>query len=300
MYLSCGHTYHVQCITKSATLCLSKICPICRSPLPHEFLTTLRLHEEAVNHWNDTLQEFKQRTGHNIDCIYDGCHKLSKQNIVVLKIIITLYTEAAVLGNTSSARLLGMSYEKGFGTDFPKDYNLALYWLNIALELGSEDTHLLLLQGFICIQGGFGVNVQADKGRKFLKLAAEKNHAGAQFTLGCLLRNEDSLMEKKEGLRLLQLAALQNSTEAMCHIGMTHYEGQLTERSYEKAFFLFKTAAERDMTMAMYLVSGCYSRGQGVTQQENETALWLSRAEKKDELNELQDFVNNWFNKHAP
>jgi TPR repeat protein len=62
---------------------------------------------------------------------------------------------------------------------------------------------------------------------------------------------------------------------------------------------MFKTAAERDFTMAMCLVSGCYSRGHGVTQQENETALWLSRAEKKDELNELQDFVKNWFNKHA-
>ena len=62
---------------------------------------------------------------------------------------------------------------------------------------------------------------------------------------------------------------------------MTHYEGQLTERSYEKAFSMFKIAAERDFTMAMYLVSGCYSRGHGVTQQENEAALWLSRAEKK-------------------
>ena len=193
-----------------------------------------------------------------------------------------------------------MSYGKGFGIAFPKDYKLAVYWLNVALELGFEDAHLLYLQGFIFIEGGFGVNVEEDKGRKLLKLAADKMHAGAQYMLGIILLHEYNFEDKIEGLRLLRLAASQNHTDSLCEMGMIHYAGKLTERSYNEAFIMFKIAAERDMIMAMYLVSGCYSRGHGITQQENEAALWLSRAVKRDKLNETQDFVNNWFLKQEP
>jgi TPR repeat protein len=80
---------------------------------------------------------------------------------------------------------------------------------------------------------------------------------------------------------------------------MIQYEGNLCERSFEKAFFLFHASAERGMSLAMYLLSGCYARGHGVLQDQQKASLWLSKAEEHGNR-EMCEFVTKWFKEHAP
>jgi hypothetical protein len=82
MTLPCGHCYHTECVISIASLCQLKICPVCRSPLSMNFITSISFHQKAVTAWNRTIMAFKGRTGHSIDCIDDGCHELSNEDII--------------------------------------------------------------------------------------------------------------------------------------------------------------------------------------------------------------------------
>ena len=113
------------------------------------------------------------------------------------------------------------------------------------------------------------------------------------------MRNGRNVQERQEGVRLLQLSASQQNIEALCDVGMIQYEGNLCERSFEKAFFLFHASAERGMSLAMYLLSGCYARGHGVPQNDQKAAQWLSNAKVNGDQ-EMCEYVTKWFNIHAP
>ena len=73
----------------------------------------------------------------------------------------------------------------------------------------------------------------------------------------------------------------------------------VTIQTIEKAFFLFHASAERGMSLAMYLLSGCYARGHGVPQNDQKAAEWLSNAKVNGDK-EMCEFVTKWFNIHAP
>jgi len=296
----CGHKFHVHCfISTSDETCLPIICPKCRASFPLDERRSIPLNDAAVTLWGNTLSAFKDRTGgHSMDCVHTGCHNLNereKESITQLK---KMYTEAALLGSSTSARLLGMLYNRGLGVSFPKDYKLSQFWLHVAIGMGSVDLECPFLRGLMYIEGGYGLELNKAKGKAFLRLAADKGHDTAQFFLGTIMRNGRNVQERQEGVRLLQLSASQQNIDALCDVGMIQYEGNLCERSFEKAFFLFHASAERGMSLAMYLLSGCYARGHGVPQNDQKAAQWLSNAKVNGDQ-EMCEFVTKWFNLHA-
>jgi TPR repeat protein len=297
--LPCGHKFHVHCLITSDETCFPVLCSKCRASFPQEEKRNIPLNDAAVTLWSDTLTAFKDRTGHSMDCVHSGCHNLNereKQSLTQLK---TMYTEAALLSNSTSARLLGMLYQRGLGVAFPKDYKLSQFWLHLAIDMGSMDLECPFLRGLMYIEGGYGLDLNQAKGKEFLRLAADKGHDGAQFFLGTIMRSGKNMQERQEGVRLLQLSASQQNIEALCDVGMIQFEGNLCERSFEKAFFLFHASAERGMSLGMYLLSGCYARGHGVLQNDQKAALWLSKAEEHGNQ-EMCEFVTKWFKEHAP
>jgi hypothetical protein len=297
--LPCGHKFHVHCIITSDEKCFPKVCPKCRSPFPINERRNMSLNDEAVTLWSNTLAAFKDRTGHSMDCVQTGCHNMNEREIESITLLKKMYTEAALLGSSTSARLLGMLYNRGSGVALPKDYKLSQFWLHVAIEMGSVDLECPFLRGLMYIEGGFGVDVNQAKGKAFLRLAADKGHDGAQFFLGTIMRNGKTSKEREEGYRLLKMSASQENVDALCDVGMIQYEGSLSERSFTKAFFLFQASAERGSSFAMYFLSGCYLRGHGVLQDEQKAALWLSKAEEHGNK-EMFEFVTKWFKEHAP
>ena len=174
-----------------------------------------------------------------MDCVHTGCHNLNKREIESITKVKKMYTGAALFGSSTSARLLGMLYNRGLGVVFPKDYKLSEFWLHFAIDLGSRDLTCPFFRGLMYTEGGFGLDLNEAKGKGFLRLAADKGHDGAQFFLGTLMRNGRHVQERQEGVRLLQLSASQQNIEALCDVGMIQYEGNLCERSFKKAFFCF-------------------------------------------------------------
>jgi TPR repeat protein len=80
---------------------------------------------------------------------------------------------------------------------------------------------------------------------------------------------------------------------------MIQYEGKIVTRSYKKAFQLFEKAVDFGSPLARYLISGCYLRGHGVRQSDEQAEKWLRAA---DEIGEdhLREYVNDWFQKQSP
>ena len=296
--LPCDHKFHVHCFIASDAQSVPRVCPKCSASFPQDERRNVPLNDEAVTLWSDTLTAFKDRTGHSMDCVDYGCHNLNKREIETVTKVKKMYARAALLGSSVSARLLGMLYNRGLGVAFPKDYKLSEFWLHFAIDLGSRDLTCPFFRGLMYTEGGFGLDINEAKGKGFLRLAADKGHDGAQFFLGTIMRSGKNLKEREEGVRLLQMSASQENIDALCDVGMIQYEGKLGERSLPKAFFLFQASAERGSSLAMYLLSGCFSRGHGVPQDEQKAALWLSKAEVHGNQ-KMSEFVTAWFKEHA-
>lgn len=70
--------------------------------------------------------------------------------------------------------------------------------------------------------------------------------------------------------RLLQQSAELGYPPAQCYLGIRHDKA----KEYDKAFTLFKSAAEQDFVFAMYRLGLCYFYGLGVEQDHKEGIRW--------------------------
>ena len=164
-----------------------------------------------------------------------------------------------------------------------------------------------------------GEGVPKDKNRaiRWLRLAADQNFAEAQYSLATLLLEVDPVINKHEGIRLLQQAAEQHhvgaSEDLRKHLGgrgtiapqtqipvspsqpkpsaaqlslaknyrlagQKHYNGQGTKQNFEKAYAYFRKAAELGDSEAQRYLALLLFHGKGCAQNRIEAGQWLRLA----------------------
>lgn len=116
----------------------------------------------------------------------------------------------AETGNVDAQYNVAMNFLNG-DEGYPKDYDQAKRWLEMASEQG--DTSAQNALGIIYFRG-LGGDKNLIKSKYYYRLAANKNHENAQLQLALILLNNKKDGGVKEAKEWLEKASLQGNTEA--------------------------------------------------------------------------------------
>ena len=114
---------------------------------------------------------------------------------------------------------------------------------------------------------------------KWIRLAAEQEHAEAQAMLGRLHHVGHGVpRDYSEALRWYRRAIEQNNPRAQFHLGLMYHNGHGVPRDESEAVKWIRRAADQGDAEAQFEMGGMYSIGAGVAQDYAETARWYRRA----------------------
>ncbi|WP_332604538.1 tetratricopeptide repeat protein [Acinetobacter sp. ESBL14] len=116
----------------------------------------------------------------------------------------------AETGNVDAQYNVAMNFLNG-DEGYPKDYDQAKRWLEMASEQGDASAQNAL--GIIYLRG-LGGDKNLSKSEYYYRLAASKNHESAQLQLALILLNNKKDGGVKEAKEWLEKASLQGNTEA--------------------------------------------------------------------------------------
>lgn len=137
---------------------------------------------------------------------------------------------------------------------------------------------------------GEGVKRDSLRASKWLVKAAERGNSRAERRLGELLATEvESKSKIKNGLELLNKAAMQGDAQAQVDLGVDYLKGTMTGRDDTKAFQWFMAAAKQGVAQAQRSVGVMYLQGQGTTTNFSAANEWLEKASAQNEPEALFD-----------
>ncbi|ENU91287.1 hypothetical protein F971_03194 [Acinetobacter vivianii] len=116
----------------------------------------------------------------------------------------------AETGNVDAQYNVAMNFLNG-DEGYPKDYNQAKRWLEMASEQGDASAQNAL--GIIYLRGSGG-DKNISKSEYYYRLAANKNHENAQLQLALILLNNKKDGGVAEAKEWLERASRQGNTEA--------------------------------------------------------------------------------------
>jgi hypothetical protein len=125
---------------------------------------------------------------------------------------------------------------------------------------------------------GEGVAEDTEEAMSWLRKAAEKGHAHAQFQLGMLLVLKDKF---SDAARWLRKSAEQNDSMAQVLLGRMIEAGRGLRKSEEEAVLWYRKAAEQGEVEAQYRLAQMLSSGRGVKKDEVEAMRWCRTAAAK-------------------
>lgn len=139
--------------------------------------------------------------------------------------------------------------------ELESDEDRAIALIQRAAELRDADAQYLLGIGYL---DGIGVKRNAVEGVKWLKRAANQNHALALFELAnCYASGDGVVAQKEEAARLWDESAKYGEYTAYAEIGDLYDELE----DYERAFNYYKMGASHGDEVAMYHVGMYYLMG---------------------------------------
>lgn len=152
-----------------------------------------------------------------------------------------IYDYKAEKGDAQAQAMMGRSYL--FGLDKPRNYQVALKWLNKSAEQDNADAFYYL---YICYYHGRGVKEDKEKAMSYLAQAVERNIPNAWIEMG------------------------------------NHYfYGDNSVKADDKeAFILWHKAAQKGHPIGQYKVGLCYKYGIGVEPNESSAKDWLLKSAK--------------------
>ena len=163
---------------------------------------------------------------------------------------IKYYQKAANNGNGYAMANLMYAYYSGEGVK--KDLDEARKWYEKALAL--EDIEIIYHLG--CVFNG----INGYEAIKLFRIAADLEHAGAQFILGNAYANGNVVKkDKNEATRWFRLAAASGDAYLNYEIARIFYLGLIANRDQNEALKLFRLAAENGDAQIQYLVGYFYS-----------------------------------------
>ncbi len=118
--------------------------------------------------------------------------------------------QLAKAGNVDAQYNVAMNFLNG-EEGYPKDYNQAKRWFEIASKQGDASAQNAL--GIIYLRG-LGGDKDLSKAEYYYRLAANKNHENAQLQLALILLNSKKSDNLKEAKEWLEKASLNGNIEA--------------------------------------------------------------------------------------
>jgi TPR repeat protein len=133
---------------------------------------------------------------------------------------------------------------------------------------------------------GKGVPQNYTEAIKWFRMAAEKGHAKAQYSLGsCYLSGnflEGLPKDEMEAVKWFRKAAEQNHPYAQFALGYRYYTGEGVEQDYVEAAKWYRKAADQGKALAQIKLGNCYYGGEGVLQDYVEAAKWWRKAAEQN------------------
>ena len=238
---------------------------------------------------------------HLANCYDEGCHGLIINPAKAAEFL----SIAACKRHVQAAEQLGKWHLSG--THVQKNLALAFAHLQTAALGGSVEAQYLLSK---CFLEGKGTQRDADRRHYYLRLAALGGHEQATWEYGSYLRSNPDANEmsaaqwycklqdggsveamyqlakcfedgsggvgedEEKAFELYKAAAEANHTEAMYKVGMKFME----EEEWDDGMGWLTQCADRYHPLAMYRVGMAYMEGEGVLEDEEEAFPWIERA----------------------
>ena len=194
------------------------------------------------------------------------------------KLAVEYFHKAISIGVNGLGELgLAECYDNGYGLEQDDKKSLELY--QKAASKGNGDAQTILVGKFLEDDENQGI----EKGRNWLKLAAEDGSAMAEHLYGlCLIAGKYFPEDIAAGMKWLEKAAEQGYADAMNDLGKQYYGGNdAVEANQEKAFEWFKRGAEAGSADAMESLGLAYLYGIGTVPDTEAAKKWLSNAADK-------------------
>jgi len=132
------------------------------------------------------------------------------------------------------------------------------------------------------------------------------------FFLSVLFCFSCSISAQTMDINQLEQLAEDGNANAIEQLGECYYKGFLVEKNFRKAYELFKTAAEKEQSKAMFYLFQCYTFGRGIEADSEKALLWLKRAaiagdedafieyttRYPDSEEDILDLQNKWREEH--
>lgn len=185
------------------------------------------------------------------------------------------YKKAVERGNRRALFHLGSCYAKGLG-GLPKDERKAFVLYQEAERLNVPGTAYAI---GLCFLEGKGVEKDLEKGLAYLNRAASEGDVKAMNSLAkCFAEGIGVAIDKTKAIEWLSKAS-----DAGDHISAQRlvWFCENLDLGKDESFRLYKEAAERGNTGAMYNLAKCYQKGLGAEQDLDAAIHWYSQAEKK-------------------
>ena len=183
----------------------------------------------------------------------------------------SLYHRAAEAGCADAQFFLALCYT------IDKNLINALSRLQEAEEAQGEDGVLEVLSD------RWNENANQAEAAKWIRQAAEQEHAKAQYLLGlCYLNGTGVAQNPAEALKWLYAAAEQEHADAQYDLGRCYLDGTGVAQNPAEAVKWFRFAAEQGHARAQYALGACYVGGIGVEQNMFEAAKWIRQAAEQE------------------
>lgn len=186
------------------------------------------------------------------------------------------YLGAAAKGNAEAQYEVSRCYEEGDGVD--KDLVQAVVWLKKAAQQNHVDAQFAL---GMCYENGTCMDKNMEMATKLYQKAAEQGLAQAQYCLGtCYEKGEGVGKDLRKANAWYQKAAEQGYTpakeklapkknpeptaEEQYNLAVRYDKGDGVEKDFNRAFELYKKAADQGHAVAQYEIGQYYYHGKGV------------------------------------
>jgi hypothetical protein len=258
--LSCGHTFHADCMYKYERKTPNYTCPLCRTNLnrsiyisdeAYKVYKKSKTDKSVFNNWMDAAKQGDAVAACNLGILYlegDGCEKNHIQSMKWFCI--------SAYKNVSNAQYnLGIYFNKYF-IDYPK----SIYWFKKASENNNlESTYIL---GVLYYQGSI-IERNYDEAIKYYKIAADKGHGLAQYNLSMMYLDEP-YKNIQLHVHYLFLASIKTVPQAINNLAY-YFENGLNEDNcviqtdIDMAIKLYRVASNMGFEFSQYALAIIYN-----------------------------------------
>lgn len=196
----------------------------------------------------------------------------------------------AVQGDASAQYQLGNRYYAG--TDVKQDYDQAFLWYRRAAQQGDMESQFKLGNMYLM---GEGVSQSDIEAATWYKLAADQGHTSASHNYDNLQRilqiPGERIDATKEAVapQLVQVdeeveapAEFVETAEDIYQNAMAYAFGDGHEKNSQKAFELFRSAAEQGHAPAQYRLALAYAYGEGTPVDQELAVDWYQKSAKQN------------------